>query len=209
MLHPANLCGTPFTAAHDGNATVRPFNSLGEMSALIGRLAREREPSYCYAYWPMLDSLSHKHGWASAMAGEHLREVDRVVETCARTLSGTGTVLLVCADHGFVDTRADTRLSLEDYPDIAETLDRPLCGEPRLAYCYVKNGAGPEFEDAVSQQLGHVLDVLPSEQLLEEGCWAKGQPIRRSATASEPTCCPCATSTASPIACPEKTPSPW
>jgi hypothetical protein len=174
MLHPANLCGTHYTEAHRGNATVRPFETLDEMAALIGRLSRERDPSYCYAYWPVLDSLSHMHGWKSVAAADHLRQVDRVVETCVRALTGTGTVLLVCADHGFVDTRAETRLRLEDHPDIAGALERPLCGEPRLVYCYVKDGAGAEFEDAVVQQLGHALEVWPSQRLIEEGLLGMG-----------------------------------
>lgn len=174
MLHPANLCDTEYTAAHTGGATVRPFAGLAEMTALVTRLARERDPSYCYAYWPVLDSLSHRHGWASRTAGEHLREVDRAVEACARALAGTGTVLLVCADHGFVDTRADTRLRLEDHPRIAATLEHPLCGEPRLAYCYVKPQARAEFEERVAEALGHAVDVWPAERVFAEGLLGPG-----------------------------------
>ena len=73
-------------------------------------LGHEPESSYGYAYWPELDSLSHARQ-GERDGGRHLREMDRVVEACARALSGTGTMLLVSADHGFVDTRAETRFA--------------------------------------------------------------------------------------------------
>ena len=144
-----------------GPSEVHPFASLEEMGDRIVSLAARTEPSFIYAYWPLVDALSHLHGWRSEETGGHLREVDRLIDACVGKLAGTGTTLLVSADHGFVDTRPDTRLALADFPQLESMLTHPLCGEPRLVYCYVKPGAEDEFEDAVAQQMASAAKVRP------------------------------------------------
>jgi len=175
LVHPAKLCKTPYTQAHRGAAEVRPFRSLRGLFARLRALARERKPSYCYAYWPQLDTLSHHHGAGSAQAAAHLRALDAAVGACAARLRGTGTVLLVVADHGFVDTRAQTRLRLADHPRIADTLALPLCGEPRTAFCYVRPGAEAEFVARVGEELGHAVRVRSAAELLAEGILGPGE----------------------------------
>lgn len=174
LVHPEHLCGTTYTDAHSAGAQVRPYDSLSGLVDAICTLGEEAEPSYCYAYWPQLDSLSHEFGAHSEKAGAHLLELDAAVAQCAERLSGTGTVLLVCADHGFVDTRQHTRLELADYPELQQTLLLPLCGEPRMAYCYVRAGAQAEFEAIARETLGHAAEVIGSEELLASGWLGPG-----------------------------------
>jgi hypothetical protein len=174
LLHPRHLCGTPFTEAHRGGAVVRGFDGLAALLERLTELSREVEPSFAYAYWPELDALSHVHGSMSAAAGEHLRGIDRAIEECARRLRGTGTLLLVTADHGFVDTVPAERLALEDYPELAAMLTVPLCGEPRMAFCYVRDGAGADFEAVVAERLGHAMDCRPAGEVLAEGLLGPG-----------------------------------
>lgn len=179
LVHPAHLCQTPYTLAHATRAEVRPFNGAAQLFTRIEELAREREPSYCYAYWPELDTLSHVHGAGSAQAGEHLRMLDRALDACARRLAGTGTLLVACADHGFVDTREQTRLSLSDYPRLADTLALPLCGEPRAVFCYVRSGAESRFQECARELLGHAASVLSVQDLLAQGLLGPGPPHPR------------------------------
>ena len=179
LVHPAALCDTHYTRAHAARAEVRPFKGVAQLFARIEQLAHEREPSYCYAYWPELDTLSHVHGAASAKAGEHLRVLDRALEACARRIAGTGTLLVVCADHGFVDTRAQTRLNLADYPPLADTLALPLCGEPRAVFCYVRCGAESQFRHCAGELLGHAASVLSAQDLLAQGLLGPGLPHPR------------------------------
>jgi hypothetical protein len=174
LVHPEHLCGTTYTNAHSAGAEIRPYDSLPDLVDAICTLAGEDEPSYCYAYWPELDTLSHVFGSHSDKAGAHLLELDAAVAQCAERLRGTGTVLLVCADHGFVDTRHDTRLELADYPELQRTLSLPLCGEPRMAYCYVRAGAQAEFASIAAEQLGHAADILSTEEVLASGWLGPG-----------------------------------
>ncbi len=175
LVHPAHLCDTWYTRAHSGGAEVRPFKTLEALFERIVELSREPVPSFCYAYWPELDALSHVHGAGSTEAAAHLRAVDESVARCARRLAGSGTLLAVCADHGFVDTRADTRLRLEDHPRVARTLSLPLCGEPRAAFCYVRSGAESDFAAAVADELGHAVDVVASSAIVADGLLGPGE----------------------------------
>lgn len=175
LIHPQDLCDTPYTRAHRGCAIVRPYGTLTELVDAICALGGEVEKSYCYAYWPQLDSLSHVFGAFSEQAGAHLRELDDAVAQCAERLRGTGTVLLVCADHGFIDTREDTRLDLADFPQLADTLALPLCGEPRMVYCYVRAGAQADFEALVGECLSNAAEVYRSDEVLDRGWLGPGQ----------------------------------
>ena len=70
------------------------------------RRARRPPARTCvYAYWPMLDTLSHKHGASSRRVRRHLAEIDALFDRLRTGLAGTGALLVVTADHGFVDVR--------------------------------------------------------------------------------------------------------
>jgi hypothetical protein len=174
LIHPQLLCNTHYTRAHSGTAQVRPYGTLSELVDAICALGAETTPSYCYAYWPQLDSLAHVFGASSERAGAHLRELDEAVAQCAQRLRGSGTVLMVCADHGFIDTRADTRLNLADYPALQRTLLLPLCGEPRMVYCYVRAGAQTDFKALARDNLGHAADVFSAQDVLDRGWLGPG-----------------------------------
>ena len=78
------------------------------------------------------------------------------------------------ADHGFVDPAPDQRIELSDYPEIEQTLAKPLCGEPRVAYCYVKPGQQDRFETLITDQLAGKVALFPSEQLVREEYFGLG-----------------------------------
>jgi len=174
LVHPQHLCGTPYTEAHRGGAEVRPFRDFEGLCQRIVDVAREPAPSLVYAYWPELDSLSHVHGSLGPRAGEHLRALDRALEDCAARLRGTGTLLLVTADHGFVDTRPQDRLALADHAPLAATLALPLCGEPRMVFCYVQAGAESEFEGYVDERLGHAARWRRARDVIADGLLGPG-----------------------------------
>ena len=89
--------------------------------------------------------------------------------------------MIFTADHGFVDTRPETVVDLDDHPDLAATLAVPLCGEPRVAYCYVKPDAAQAFERYVEQRLSQCATLARSRDLVADGWFGPERPIRGSA----------------------------
>ncbi|HEY5701700.1 MAG TPA: alkaline phosphatase family protein [Gammaproteobacteria bacterium] len=174
MIQPAHLCSSAYTRAHLGRAVSKPYRTLGGFFSRIRRLAGSKTPSYVYAYWPELDTLGHRQGMESAAAAAHLAEIDRHVARLLDKLKGSGAILLVTADHGFIDTRPDTWVDLESHPQLKQTLAVPLCGEPRAAYCYVHPGAEQEFVGYVEEHLAAQCEVVPADALLEQDYFGLG-----------------------------------
>jgi len=174
VIHPESLCGSAYTKAHSGPATVVGYKKLTDMLEQLARISRTSNRSYSYAYWPQLDALSHKYGSQSSRCAHHLQNLDQAIAGLAAQLRGTGTVLLVCADHGFIDTRPQTRIGLHDHPQLQQMLLLPLCGEPRTVFCYVRNGADDEFNSYLAQELPHACEVHRSTDLLDQGYLGPG-----------------------------------
>ena len=55
-----------------------------------------------------------------------------------------------------------------------ETLLLPLCGEPRMAYAYVRAGRETQFENYVRENLADRVQLLKSEDILQQGWLGPG-----------------------------------
>jgi len=151
----------------------------GLVSAVEGVVRSGPERKYVYAYYPELDAVAHKHGIASRQAATRLTAIDAAFADLLRRLSGTNTVLIVSADHGFIDTPTREALEMEDFPVLAELLRHPLSGEPRAAFCHVRAGQVDRFIEHARALLGERADVLPSATLIAEGWFGPGDPHPR------------------------------
>ncbi|MBW9275885.1 MAG: phosphodiesterase, partial [Candidatus Thiodiazotropha sp. (ex. Lucinisca nassula)] len=89
---------------------------------------------------------------------------------------GTDSLIIVCADHGQIDTLPNDRISLDDHPELLEMLSLPLCGEPRAAYCYLRPGCEKAFDDYVKSEFEGKAIAYPSSELLEKNWFGLGTP---------------------------------
>lgn len=130
--------------------------------------------AFVWAYLPHFDSTSHERGWQSDAAADVARRFDQLFERLAGRLAASGALLLATADHGFVDVPASQQLRLDDFPEIAALLERPLTGEPRVVYCQVRAGCHQAFEALAHGRLGHAFDLVPSGALVQAGWFGPG-----------------------------------
>jgi hypothetical protein len=121
-----------------------------------------------------LDAVAHVHGIGSEEARQHLEQFDHAFGCLLRELRGTDTAVVVTADHGFVDVPAERVVHLEDHPGLADCLSLPLCGEPRIAYCYVKPGRRECFESYVRSELAGQVTLRASQDLIDEDFFGPG-----------------------------------
>lgn len=170
-----DLTDSHYTLAHRGRATTHGYRSMQGMFQTVRDLVLARERCFVYAYWPELDSLSHKVGAGARRTRKHLRMLDSCFGELLRALAGSDTLVLVSADHGFVDTTPDTRIELADHPRLAETLVRPLCGEQRVAFCYVDPARREAFEQYVAEAMGEVCTAVPAAELMSGGYLGLGE----------------------------------
>jgi hypothetical protein len=172
---PAALADSEVSRALGGRALRVPFRSLAGLVRGVADLVRGAgRRRFIYAYWPGLDRLAHRHGIGSAEVAAHLGEVAAAVARLRRALAGSGTLLVVSADHGFVDVPPEGQLRLAPGGALAASLVLPLCGEPRTVYCYVAPRAAAAFEAIVHAEIGAAAEVLASGVLIEQGWLGPG-----------------------------------
>ena len=181
-VQPSRLVGSAYSRAHTRGAATWGFERLDELDGVIVDIVRSaRRRTYTYAYWPLLDTLSHKHGAASRQVQRHLAEIDALFERLRAGLAGTGALLVVTADHGFADVPPESRLDVDAVPGLADGLALPLCGEPRTAFCYVRGAHYADFEGRVGEALDGAADVVASASMIADGWFGLADPHPRLA----------------------------
>ena len=182
-LTPRSIAGSPFNAWHARGATCLAYDSPRDMFAQIAALLRDaRAPRYVYAYTADLDSESHRHGCDSEPARRTLAALDQCFGELLRAAQDSDSWLLVTADHGFIDSPPPRVVSLDDHPQLAALLARPLCGERRAAYCYVAPQNRTAFAAYVGEHLAHCAELRQSAELIDAG-WFGPPPFHRQLAA--------------------------
>ena len=176
VVSPQHIIHSDFNAALSGKATRHGYASLDEMFALITGLLRSDAPrSYLHAYWPQHDSLAHEYGIHSTQVAEAFAALDAGFARLVNVARDSGSRIIVTADHGFIDTSTAETIDLDDHPGLRETLLLPLCGEPRMAYAYVRAGREAQFEQYLREQLADRVYWIKSEAILQQGWLGPGE----------------------------------
>jgi len=176
------ILDSTYNLHHCGRAERRGFDTLdGLVEQTVAAVKSGPEPKFVYAYWPEFDALSHRYGNASEEVRAQFRAVDAAFGELMAQLSGTGSAVVVTADHGFVDSTGADALELADGPGLAALLRYPLCGESRAAFCHVQEGRVPEFMARARDWLDGRARVCPSAELVDEGWFGPGDPHPRLA----------------------------
>jgi hypothetical protein len=182
VVAPRRIAHSDFNIAHQGKAEVRPYDTQDDYFLGVAKLLRANgNRKFVYAYWADLDRISHEAGAFSAETEWHFTSWEEGFRRFLKYVEGTGSLILVTADHGFIDTDADHTICLDDHPELAHCLALPLCGERRAAYCYVKPDRTEFFERYVRSELGHATDLRRSADLIEAGWFGAGIPHPRLA----------------------------
>ncbi len=180
VVMPAWIAESHFNRVFSGGARIRPYRDLsGLVKSIQASVSSNRQRSYTYAYWADYDAIAHAHGCDSPQAKAHLKVLDQAFEQLLASLKGSNTKLLVTADHGFIDSPESRTIWLQDHPELADTLVVPLCGEPRLAYCYVHADRVSQFRDYVGAALDHCCQLVSRKEMLDANWFGLGEPHPR------------------------------
>jgi hypothetical protein len=181
VVAPQHIAGTPFNAWHSRGATTLAYTGVdglfATLTGLLGETPAAASPRrLVYAYFPDLDSASHRFGTDSAEAQQTLAAFDAAFGRLIDDLRGSDTWLIVTADHGFIDSPDDRVLCLDDHPQLAAWLACPLSGESRAAYAHVLPAHRADFADYVRRHLAHCIELRTSFDLIAAG-WFGPPPI--------------------------------
>ncbi len=176
IVSPQSIAGSDFNLYHSGRAAVRGYKTLAELFGQVeARLRASAAPAYIYAYYAELDTLAHIHGVGSEQLAAQFALLDAAFGDFLAAIADTDTVVLACADHGFIDSPPERQIELAQHPELAATLARPLCGERRVVYCYVKPDKEARFVDYVQDVLGECADLFSGSELIAQGWFGPGE----------------------------------
>jgi predicted AlkP superfamily pyrophosphatase or phosphodiesterase len=156
---------------HCANTERRAYETLDEFVSRVETAVKSGDGrKLIYAYWPDFDRTSHRHGCGSDEAFLQFRRIDEAYGRLIARLSGTESVVIATADHGFIDAGPHESLELPSF--LASQLRFPLCGERRVAYCHVHNAES--FMKDAKDWLEDRADIRLSHALAKEGWFGRG-----------------------------------
>lgn len=182
-VQPAHLAGSVFSRYAYGGARFVPFaDDAAFVPAVVQAVDAAPDGCCVFAYEPGFDETAHRYGVATDRAASVVARIDRQFEQLAEELAARDVLLLVTADHGFIDVPEQRRLHLEHFSRVQALLERPLCGGPRAPFCYVSAENEAAFLSAVEEDLGEHFVAVPGKHLIEAGWFGPGDADPRLAS---------------------------
>lgn len=160
------FAGSGLSVSGQRGAVHLGVDRVGERIATAVRAARMR-PSLTYVYEGDLDWTGHRYGVDSEEWRAQLTSVDRDVQQLRDSLPAD-VRLLVTADHGMVDSSTDSRILVEDHPELRDGLVL-LGGEARFRHLYCAPGATEDVRATWQEVLGARAEVLTRGQAVARG----------------------------------------
>lgn len=175
VASPSYIAHSDYSRYTAGRARRHGFEDLNELFEYLYRLGSSGKPLLVFGYWPSLDSLAHEHGIGSSQVCGHFEVLDQAFGDLVDRLQGSGALLLATADHGLIDLTETSIVRLEDHPALQDTLVLPLCGEPRTAFCYVRQGQETPFRAYIEKELAEQCIAVPTAELIESYYFGLGR----------------------------------
>lgn len=130
------------------------------------------------AYWSAVDEISHTYGPASEAVIAELNNLaysfEREFLQRLSARARQGTLFVLAADHGQLDTPSNRAIYLRQHPDLRNRLLMDFAGEARAAYLYCRTGQ----VDAVREYLAKLHDklfVVDAPAALKAGLFGSGK----------------------------------
>ncbi len=176
VVSPETIIESDYNVAHCGVARRCPYKTWPELFSKTAEILRAGGArKFVHAYTYEIDAAAHTFGVASAELASMFQQIDAAYAAFLADIAGTDTLVLAVADHGFVDSPKSASIELADHPQLVETLALPLCGERRVAYCYLRAGAQRAFEHYVATRLAHCAELVPACDAISQGWFGLGE----------------------------------
>ena len=152
---------------HEGAATAG-YLAVSDFAVRLREVLAAKGRKLVFAYWDVVDALSHRHG---TEGDEFLSEVatfDAVLEREVLRRGKDATILLT-ADHGHVNTYPRGRIDLKSMPELLNALAVPPTGEPRLTYLHARDGNAEALASLAAERLGDSARVCTAREAFDAG----------------------------------------
>lgn len=141
---------------------------------LHSALADAPRPSYVYAYWSGIDTVSHLYGPRSQEAAIEAAIFDLSLRHALAGRAVGDTLVLLTADHGHATTDPDKMLDVVGDEELRAHLRNPPAGEPRLVFLHTDR---PQLvRDHIERKWPGKVTLLDRDELIDAGLFGRGDP---------------------------------
>ncbi len=166
VVNKREFAGSGLTVAGQRGAEFVGADKVGErMAAVVA--ASSQGPALTYMYDGDLDWTGHRHGVASTSWELQLSMIDAEAEQLRETLPADVRIVVV-ADHGMVDSPPESRLDVDEHPDLLEGVAL-VGGEARFRHVYCRGGAVDDVRSAWQARVGERAAVLTRDEAIARG----------------------------------------
>jgi hypothetical protein len=164
-----------------GTREVIGFAAAADMWLELPRLIERQKGKKLFvtAYWDTMDGITHRCGpdddaWSLELAGissmMELAFLNRLTPAQRR-----GTLLLITADHGGVQTPPREAVQLGDHPILRDALILPPVGESRVPFLYTRPDTISRAQAYIQENLADAFATLTRNQVLSSGLLGRGE----------------------------------
>jgi hypothetical protein len=172
---PAFIAGSGLSQMTLGRVARHPFHAPADLWPGLRQLleATPGARQFVWAYWPMVDTLSHLYGPSSEAVTLEARSFGALMgEAFLEALSPAarrGTLMVLLADHGQVDTPRAPDFELQRHPEFLDGLHILPTGENRAAYLHCRPGQVDAVRAFIESRWPEDFVVLPQEAVMKSG----------------------------------------
>ena len=173
VVNKREFAGSGLTVASARGAEYVGADRFGERAVAVASAA-ERSPSMTYMYDGDLDWTGHRYGVDSPQWRAQLEAIDAAAEHLREALPRSVRIVVV-ADHGMVDSPAESRVEVDDHPELREGVVL-VGGEARFRHVYCRGGAVEDVQATWRGLLGGRALVLSRDEALAQGWFGELAP---------------------------------
>ena len=131
-------------------------------------------PSYVYAYWAGIDTVSHLYGPRSEEAAAEATIFDVALRHALAGRVPGETLVLLTADHGHATTDPDKMLDIVGDEELRRLLRNPPAGEPRLVFLHTDKP--DQVCEHIDSRWPGLATLLRRDELIDAGLFGRGDP---------------------------------
>lgn len=166
VITPASLKGNPVAELTARDAKLNFYENTNHMFETLSDLIKSGDRKFIFNYFSEFDSVCHKFGVNSSEALNCIQALSIHLEELEPELIASNSRMLVCSDHGFLDTTEEQVIYLHDHPELKRCLELPVSGDSRVKNCRLKPDFEKKFLSYIESNLADKCEVLSQDEIL-------------------------------------------
>ena len=146
------------------------YEELEEMHDMIVDICNNGKKNFIYAYYDDPDHIEHLTGTKSKENIKEYKRLDKATKELSKKLKDT--LLIVIADHGHLDSKC---ITLREYADIYNLLERDVSIEPRACSFKLKDGLQNRFKQTFESLFSKDFTLYSKDEIIKEQLFGTGK----------------------------------